>query len=126
MKYIYTLTGIYFGFKYQNHKMSRDGKFHSYYKRTSKSQKKIFTIIDSRTWGWFTKLKDAKRGIEKNFGDIFEGMYNMAVIEKVPEGMVVNVPVREWWYVWSGSWENGGYVPAVKPKQYQGVIKFWG
>jgi len=54
-----------------------------------------------------------------NWNDIHEQNNNAVVIEKVPEG--ITLPIREWWYEWDGK----KYIPAKKPKEYEGVICFW-
>lgn len=124
-KKIYIITTIRFGFKYANSRRSRDGIFRSYRKRISKSQTKYLTIISDRTWGWFTKLATAKKCVEENWGDIYEGEYFAAVIEEVPEGVVINIPTNEWWYKWEGSWEKGRYKPWKKPKAYKNIVGFY-
>ncbi len=48
------------------------------------------------------------------------------VIEKVPEGDSVMTTEQEWWYHWEGPERGGKYVPWEKPKEYQGVVNFWG
>jgi len=129
---IYIITSINFGYKYINKRRSRDGIFRSYLKRTSPSQEKYFTIKNRRTWGWFTSFKKAEQSVLENWGDIFEGEFGWAVIEKVEEGTVINVPTKETWYKWEGPWpmtdkgKIGGYKPAKKPKKYEGIIGFWG
>jgi hypothetical protein len=124
---IYVVTTLRFGFKYLNDKRSPDGKYHSFGKRTSKSQRKYFTIIDERTWGWYSTLAKAKESVEHNYGDMYEGDYSHAVIEKTPEGILCggHMP-KEWWYQWRGTWEKGKYVPWKKPKEYDNVISFMG
>jgi len=117
--FIYVITAIQFGYKYANEHRSKDGAYHSYYKRTSKSQLKVFKILKSSTCGWFTNLKTAKKFVLNNWNDIHEQNNNAVVIEKVPEG--ITLPIREWWYEWDGK----KYIPAKKPKEYEGVICFW-
>jgi len=127
-KVIYTVSTIRFGHMYGNKKRSADGIYHSFRKRTNKTQRKYFTIVTGRTWGWFSDFKTAEKSVLENWGDIFEGEYSMAVIEEVPEGSVINIPTNEYWYQWKGSWEKGKYVRAFdrKPKEYKNVVSFWG
>lgn len=125
-KIIYIITTLRFGYKYGNKGRSKDGIYRSYLKRTSKSQEKFFTIIRSRTWGWYYDLAIAKKCVEENWGDMYENDYFEAVIEEVPEGSVTNIPTKEFWYKWKGSWEKGGYKSWKKPKKYEGIVGFWG
>jgi len=82
--------------------------------------KKIFSILDIRTVGWFPFLESAQKCVEKNFGDIYEcGSYPWVVIEEVPFGLYP--PTTEWWYTWK---KGEGYKPAKKPKQYRNIVCF--
>ena len=123
-KLIYTTTGIRFGMKYINKNKSGDGLYHSYRKRLSKSQKEYFTIISSRTWGWFPNLKEAQQAVDGNYGDMYEGEFSTLVIEEVPDG-VMGIPKNEWWYEWEGTWEEGKYILSKKPEDYENVVSFW-
>jgi len=124
-KKIYVVTTIEFGYKYGDTERHEDGLYHSYGFRTSPDQEKIFTKKRSSTWGWFDKLEDAQESVRENWGDMYEGCYNYAVIEEVGKG-ILNHGMKEWWYKWKGSWEQGGYKKSKKPKQYSNVIGFWG
>jgi len=122
---IYVVTTLRFGYKYINKSRSGDGKYHSYYKRTSPSQRKYFTIVNSRTWGWYKELKDAQQCVEENWGDIYEGEYTAAVIERISEGILHGADIpEEWWYKWKGTWEKGCYKKWKKPKEYDHTICF--
>lgn len=118
--FIYVITAIQFGYKYANEHRSKDGAYHSYYKRTSKGQKKLFRALKRLTCGWFTDLKTTKKFVENNWNDIREQSNNSVVIEKIPEG-VTTMPTREWWYAWDGK----KYISSKKPKEYEGIICFW-
>ena len=124
-KEVYVITTLRFGYKYSNQKRSADGIYHSFYKRTSPSQKRYFTITRIRTWGWFSDLKTAQECVKENWADIYEGEYDRAVIEKVEEG-IINLAgePKEWWYKWVGSWKKGGYKPWKKPPEYDNIIGF--
>jgi len=54
-------------------------------------------IKSSRTWGWFSKLADAEEVVLENLTDIFECLYNYAVIEEVPEYICFDSR-KEFWY----------------------------
>src|SRR4030042_1413142 len=88
--------------------------------------KRIFTILDQRTVGWFPDLKTAKRCVEKNWGDIYEnGEYPWAVIERFPAGLYpcgVGKGQREWWYY---CWNRLlGYEKTEKPEEYKRVFNY--
>ena len=123
-KKIFMITTMYFGYEYGNQRRSKDGIYRSYQKRTSKNQRKYFSLIRKRTWGWLSSLKEAKKCIRENWGDLYEGEYSYAVIEEVAEGILI-MPGREWWYQWEGTWEKGKYKQGKKPKEYEGVCGFW-
>lgn len=117
-KYIYVITAMKFGYKYSNNKRSRDGKYHSFEFRTSKTQKEYFTIIRKRTWGWESTLKGAKYAIEHDTGFFLEDMYYPEiVIERIPERYLSEIP-KEWWYKWEGTEEKGKYKLWKKPEEY--------
>jgi hypothetical protein len=131
-KEIFIITSIHFGYIYINKKRSGDGVYHSFRKRTSKTQKKYFSIKESRTWRWFTDFKTAEKSVLENWDDIFEGNLSYAVIERVPEGTVTSIPTEEYWYKWEGPWpmtedgKIGGYKPEAKKPKYDHIVQFWG
>jgi len=125
LNHIYVVTTLRFGYKYINPNRSGDGKYHSFEKRTSPKQRRYFTIIKHRTWGWFKNLGQARTAIENNWGDIYEGEYNYAVIEKVTDGILHSGELSlEYWYKWHGSWRKGKYKRWKKPKRYDNIIGF--
>ena len=123
-KYIYVITALKFGYKYGNQRRSGDGKYHSFECRTSKSQKKYFTIIRQRTWGWYSSLKDAQWNIAHNGSWFLEDLYYPhLVIERFEEGICCYTP-KEWWYQWDGDEDTGKYVPWKKPEEFEHTIGF--
>lgn len=125
-KKVYVVTTLKFGWKYINAIRSKDGKYHSFEMRTSPTQKRYFTIIRSRTWGWFADLATAKKSLAQNWADMFEmGYYPHGVIEEIYEGILHGATIpKEWWYKWEGTCQKGKYKPWKKPKQYDHVIGF--
>ena len=123
LNHVYVVTTLRFGYKYGNRKRSGDGRFHSFYKRTSKTQRKYFTTVSERTWGWYKSLEEAQKCVEENWCDIYEGEYTHAVIERISEGVLhaADTP-DEWWYKWHGTWEKGRYKKWKKPEQYSNII----
>jgi len=126
-KIIYAISTMRFGFKYMNDRRSADGYYHSYEKRTSSNQKQYFSILRERTWGWYSSLKNAQKCIEENWGDIFEGSYDYALIEEIPEGVLFGGAIpKEWWFKWKGTCKKGKYILSKKPKEYDTVVCFAG
>lgn len=67
----------------------------------------------------------AKEIVEQNEGDIFEYSYKLVVIEAVLADVLYGGTMDEqYWYVWKGSGETGGYVPIERPKTYESTIGF--
>ena len=118
---IYIITAIEFGLMWKA-KLSPDNFYHHFYSQTHENQKSFFTIRHSRTWGWFKDLKIAQECVESNALDMHENQYNHIVIEQVKEGMVTNIPEKEFWY----EWKDGKYIESTKPKEYENIIGFWG
>ena len=121
-KYIYAITAMKFGLMYRNKRRSKDKKFHSFCKRTSKSQLEHFTIIRQRTWGWYSTLRSAKLAVTKwaSHAILEDLYYPEVVIERIPEGIMSGIP-REWWYKWKGSERKGNYVTWEKPEEYKRI-----
>lgn len=123
-KYIYVVTAMKFGLMYLNQRRSKDGKYHSFKKRTSKTQREYLGIIQQRTWGWFSTLKSAKAVTEWASDFILEEMsYPEVVIERISEGIMSGKP-KEWWYKWKGTEKRGRYVSWKKPEEYRCVVNF--
>jgi hypothetical protein len=129
-KVIYIVSTMRFGYMYGNQRRSRDGIYRSYRKRTAKGQDKYMSIVSGRTWGWFISFREAQKSVLENWGDIYENEYSTALIEEVPEGSVINLPTRTYWYQWEGTWEGGEYVKVFEatavPEEYNNVVSYWG
>jgi len=87
----------------------------------------------ARTFGWYHHLKDAKKAILENRGDIHECSYKYAIIERLSQGVHGGWMhgYEEYWYEWSGDdWretDSGGYHPIDKPELVKKVIGWsWG
>ena len=77
----------------------------------------------TRTPGYFFSLETAKRYLEENVGDLFEGTYDYAVIEKVYPGIYAIEGRVEWWYQFD--MEKDSYVGIDKPDKFQRAV-CWG
>lgn len=66
-----------------------------------------------RTWGFFLKFEDAEKAVLANATDMFEmGYYTHAVIEEVPEGILVHHKVKQWYFAdYSKAKPREGYLP---------------
>ncbi|MFW6219937.1 MAG: hypothetical protein ACOC33_03775 [bacterium] len=120
MKSIYLITAMKLGFKYLNIRRSKDGYFHSYYKRTSPSQRESFRVIDKITPCWYQDINDAIEHVTNNMCDLHEDCYNYVVIEEVEEGGFCDI--KELWFKWD-KYKNR-YVSIEKPTELQNVIAF--
>ncbi len=132
-KYIYIISTLHIGYQYGTKTTKEscpDGIYRSLNTPTERHSVRYISIISNRTWGWFTDYETAEKSVLENWGDIYEGCYNYAVIEKVPEGTVTNAPEEEHWFKWKGKARNwrmkGGYEPCNKPKHQHNIMKFWG
>lgn len=82
----------------------------------------LITVISNkgkRCVGWFKTWDEAKEVVEENQQDIWNGFYEYAVIEKIPEGLF-KLPASEHWY----SWYEGKYVETGKPKKFMGMTNY--
>lgn len=73
-----------------------------------------------RTPGWFFDLNTAVECVTNNWGDIFETVYEYALIEQLPEGLYPQgrKGYAEHWFRWT----EGGYKPCDRPKELEGTI----
>lgn len=77
--------------------------------------------IDTRCVGYFEDLETAKIILENNACDLFECLYEYAVIEKVEEGLY-QLPKKEYWFVINKTYD--GYVAIEKPSKFKGWAVF--
>jgi hypothetical protein len=77
----------------------------------------------SRTPGYFFSLENAQAYLEGNIGDLFEGVYDYAVIEKVSPGIYAIEDRVEWWYKFN--MEKDSYIRIDKPDKFHRAI-CWG
>jgi len=63
---------------------------------------------ESRTFGYFEKLEEAREAVLRNHGDIRECLYDYVVIESMPAGLLVSAEGAEWfeWKWGSGTWAS--------------------
>lgn len=74
-----------------------------------------------RAVGWFQKFEDAEKTLEHNTFDLFEGIYDFAVIEEIPEGCYSFVE-NDWWYRFNK--ENKKYESIERPDEFRGIRNF--
>jgi hypothetical protein len=78
-------------------------------------------INDRRTVGWFQSFKLADICVTRNYGDIWEGNYNYAVIEELEWGLYPH-PLSEQWYKFNK--EKQEYEKTEKPEQFKNIVNF--
>ena len=67
-----------------------------------------------RTWGFYTKREDAVRALHKNYTDMWEFLYEYALIEKFDEGISNYVWGSRQWFKWDA--EREGYFEIDEPE----------
>jgi hypothetical protein len=70
--------------------------------------------FDSRCWGWYSNLEEAKQHVRDNVTDINECMYNYAVIENVPKGILPIDTKEVQWFKFNKKIDK--YEECEKPK----------
>lgn len=75
----------------------------------------------TRLVGFFTTLNRAKVSVEHNCGDIWEGCYDYAIIEKVEEGLYGTTHER-WFYKYNKAAD--GYVRIEEPEGFKHFCGF--
>jgi len=124
VKKIYVITAMRFGYEYTVQKPFPDGRYYSFRTPFQKGMKKHFTILEQRTWGWCSTLKNAKLMVTEWASEwILDNSLTEVVIEEFKEGICCYEP-KEWWYKWHGTSEKGKYKPWKKPEQYSHTIGF--
>jgi hypothetical protein len=78
-------------------------------------------ILDTRCVGYFENYEDAAIIVKKNKCDIYEGIYNYAVIEEVPSGLY-QFAFNPQWFLFSK--EKAAYEEIEKPEFAQNTIGF--
>jgi len=77
-----------------------------------------------------TTLEYAKEIVENNYGDIWETIYDLVVIEeKRADYLYAGCGNEQWWYEWKGArgWDGvgtKGYVPCERPEKYEHICGF--
>lgn len=80
-----------------------------------------------RTVAICSSFERAKATVEKNKGDIYEYSYQLVVIEAtVADWLYGGMLNEQYWYVWKGTPEEGGYTPIERPKAYKYAINIGG
>ena len=86
-------------------------------------QEKNGEIKDSRCVGYLKSEYEAVRIVTNNSYDIFEGLYNYVVIEKLEEGIYQYDPNPQWFELYTDVEGNPKYRKIEKPEWACG---FWG
>lgn len=88
---------------------------------TNKKGNPLPGIEQTRCPGYFIKRKDAFSCIEENWGDIYEGDFTYAIVERIGDGIYDFGPQIRW-YKWKGSWDHGRYVQIDQPEHYKQIV----
>lgn len=68
-----------------------------------------------RTWGYYAERETAVQALHENWTDMWEYLYNYAVIEQYEEGISGYVFGSEQWFKWDP--ERKGYFEIDKPEE---------
>ena len=75
-----------------------------------------------RCWGYYKDLDYAKRAVLYNRTDMWEYLYNYAVIEEIREGVPARAKEIQWYKFNKKKWK---YLKIDKPKWSEGTTN-WG
>lgn len=80
---------------------------------------------NSRTWGFFYDFEVAERVVLENQTDIYECLYDYAVIEEYSQG-ILRLPKEKQWYkaVYRKGQNNPRVVKVKKPSALKRVVCF--
>lgn len=84
------------------------------------------TGLRSRCWGWYLTLREAKKAVKINAGDMHEMEYKWVVIERVQAG-IPSLSEQVCWYhlVMGSTYMKNKWVSCPQPKIMEHVIG-WG
>lgn len=81
---------------------------------------------NSRCVGYYENFKEADKVVRDNFGDIYEWLYNYAVIEKVESGLYPGC-IERWFYkvyIENEDYKNVIYKPIEEPECVKHIVNF--
>lgn len=81
-----------------------------------KEPKKFLDIGDSRVFGYFRTLEQAKNALAKNTLNMHEYYYNYAIVEEIDEGIHPEVESR---YFFEYNKELNGFLPIDEPIEFK-------
>jgi len=64
---------------------------------------------DVTCWGFYPKLSQAKNAVENNIADLWETIYDYAVIERIRSGITIPSKIIQW------------YKYRIKSKKYESI-----
>lgn len=78
---------------------------------------------DQRTWGYYSDREKAVQALHKNLTDMYEYLYDYALIEKFEEGICPYAsPNNRQWFKWDS--ERKGYYEIEEPEVAKHVVNF--
>lgn len=78
----------------------------------------------TRTVAVCSSLNHARKMVERNYGDIYEASYRLAVIEAIGLNCLYTHLCETYWYKWDGSYQKGRYRPIKTPKAFERSFGF--
>lgn len=75
----------------------------------------------SRTWGYYKDRDEAVLALHENRTDMWEYLYDYALIEKIEEGICSYASSRQWFKY---DLEQGGYFEIDEPECVRNVCNF--
>lgn len=74
-----------------------------------------------RTWGYYSECEKAVQALHKNFTDMWECLYDYALIEEIDEGICAYAGNRQW-FKWDN--ERKGYFEIEEPECVKNLCNF--
>jgi len=87
----------------------------------TKPKKGSMISDESRCWGFYPNLSQAKNAVENNITDLWETIYDYAVIEIIRPGIAYPAEIVQWYKYRIGSKK---YEPVNEPKWAKNICNF--
>ena len=76
---------------------------------------------DQRTWGYYSERETAVHALHENWTDMWEYLYDYALIEEFEEGLCPYASNRQW-FKWDD--ERKGYFEIEEPECVKNLVNF--
>jgi hypothetical protein len=84
-------------------------------------EKLVRKAKSKRCFGFYLSDEEARRAIERNYGEMHEALYYYLVLEMMLPGIHPQVH-QESWYEWDS--DQRRWVPSVKPDEFVGIVNW--